>query len=39
MLMKLHQAGVTIFRFNFAHETFESANKTIATIREIEKDL
>jgi len=37
--MKLHQAGVNIFRFNFAHETFDSASKTISFIREIEKDL
>ena len=39
MLMKLHQAGVSIFRFNFAHETFDSASKTIAIIREIEEEM
>ncbi|MCX6822950.1 MAG: pyruvate kinase [candidate division SR1 bacterium] len=38
MLIKLHQAGVTIFRFNFAHESFESATKTMSLIREIEKE-
>lgn len=38
MLIKLHQAGVSIFRFNFAHETYDSASKTIAIIRDIEKE-
>jgi pyruvate kinase len=39
MITKLHQAGVSIFRFNFAHETYDSATKTITIIREIEKEL
>ena len=37
--MKLHQAGVTIFRFNFAHENAESATRVISVIREIEEEM
>ena len=33
MITKLHDAGVTIFRFNFAHESFESAGQVIKVIR------
>jgi pyruvate kinase len=39
MIMKLHQAWVTIFRFNFAHENNESASKVISIIREIEEEM
>lgn len=39
MIMKLHQAGVTIFRFNFAHENAESATRVISVIREIEEEM
>lgn len=39
MIQKLHQAGVSIFRFNFAHEDIKSAGKKIAMIREIEKEM
>lgn len=39
MLMKLHQAGVSIFRFNFAHESNESATKVLTMIREIEEEM
>ena len=39
MIQQLHNAGVSIFRFNFAHETKETASKAVADIREIEKEM
>lgn len=39
MIKKLYQAGVDVFRFNFAHETSESAQARVRTIREIEEEL
>lgn len=38
MLMKMHQAGVNIFRFNFAHEDHASASEKMQWIREIEQE-
>lgn len=37
-LWQLYKAGVTIFRFNFAHETIETASKEIADIRALEQE-
>lgn len=39
VVKKLYQAGVDVFRFNFAHETSESAQARVDIIREIEEEL
>ncbi|MFA6255654.1 MAG: pyruvate kinase [Candidatus Absconditabacterales bacterium] len=39
MITDLHQAGVDIFRLNFAHETIQSGMKAVNIIRNIEKKL
>lgn len=38
MIWKLHQAGVNIFRCNFAHENYSSGKKIINIIRALEQE-
>ena len=38
MIHALHQAGVKIFRFNFAHDTEESTKTTFQRIHELEQE-
>lgn len=39
MILQLHQAGVIIFRLNFAHETIQSWMKVMTMIRNREKEI